>query len=236
MAGCGGGEAPASDTPVTPTASTPTAGAALAKLDIGAEAGVPVEMPNDPGFQQIYTLAATRNYGHRNDPFALQPIEKAFDADQSQARTVEELGGFTLMYVPPEEKPDEQEISEPQPANRRLAGIVLAKSGVYALLEWDNGRVYEIRPGTRIEGTEWVVVSVDDEKAVLRRGGNRLPHEIVIPLRGSLGGEFGGGGGGGNNGGGGGGGAAGAPSGGKRGGRGAPSGPQGPGQAPGLGE
>jgi hypothetical protein len=53
---------------------------------------------------------------------------------------------------------------------------------VLALIDMGNGTTELIRPGQRIPGSEWTVVSIDEEKAILRRGGNRLPRQVTVRL------------------------------------------------------
>jgi len=93
----------------------------------------------------------------------------------------------------------------PVPQGWRLSAILIG-DGVGALLERAPGDTIEIRPGQQIQGTEWTVVSIDEERAVLRRSADMRPSTFVVRLQ-SRGADFGrGGGGGGNTGGGGGGG------------------------------
>jgi hypothetical protein len=122
------------------------------------------------------------------------------------------MGGFRLDFAPPRATimiPT----PEPQPY-RRLAGVIVGDS-VLALIDMGDGQLKLIRPGQDIDG--WHVESIDSDKAILTRGGNRLPHQVVVrlesPLPGSIGGRGGAGGGAGGAGqpGGGGGGPAGAP-------------------------
>jgi bifunctional DNA-binding transcriptional regulator/antitoxin component of YhaV-PrlF toxin-antitoxin module len=72
------------------------------------------------------------------------------------------------------------EVIEPQPF-RRLAGIMVGDS-VLAIIDMGDGNLQIVRPGQQIPGTEWTVASIDEEKAVLRRSGNKKPKEVVVPL------------------------------------------------------
>jgi hypothetical protein len=115
----------------------------------------------------------------RRDPFALLAEERAFDINQSGERLLAESGGFSFDYEPPVPK-DDTVIQEPQPY-RRLAGVIVGES-VLALIDMGDGRLEIIRPGQRIPNSEWTVVSIDEEKAILRRGGNKLPRQVVVRL------------------------------------------------------
>jgi hypothetical protein len=128
--------------------------------------------------QNIFVEADAKHFVARNDPFALNSSQLAFEKSQSNERILQDLGGFYEAVAPPEQE-EVVPVIEPQPY-RRLAGVVVAQS-VIGIIEL-NGSQQLIRPGQLIPGTEWRVVSIDTEKAVLRRGGNVLPHEIVVRL------------------------------------------------------
>ncbi|MBL8060288.1 MAG: hypothetical protein JNK63_06190 [Chthonomonas sp.] len=195
MIGCGGGE-PTVMADVPPPVLPPIE-------DVYADAGVPVTMVADPTFDRTKNLAATRTFGRRSDPFSLLAVERTFESRQQAERARMEYGGwfapeFDWDSVGISGTAQPQLVVEPQPY-RRLSGILLG-NGVAALIEWEDGRVFEITPGSQIPGTDWVVISIDSERAILRRSGNRLPKEIIVRL-GPRGSEFGGGGGGGGGGG-----------------------------------
>jgi hypothetical protein len=106
--------------------------------------------------------------------------ERAFHINQSSERLLADVGGFRMDY---EEPPPVEinEVQEPQPY-RRLAGVIVGES-VLGLIDMGDGRPLEIiRPGQRIPNSDWTVVSIDEEKAILRRSGNRLPRQIVVRL------------------------------------------------------
>ena len=194
LVGCGGGE-PTVITEVPPPVLPPIE-------DVYADAGVPVTMVADPTFERTKLLSATRYFGRRSDPFSLLAPERAFEARQQVERARQEYGGwfgseFDMDAAGVLGTPQPQTIVEPQPY-RRLSGILLG-NGVAALIEWEDGRVFEVTPGSQIPGTEWVVISIDAERAILRRSGNRLPKEVIVRL-GPRASEFGGGGGGGGGG------------------------------------
>jgi hypothetical protein len=90
------------------------------------------------------------------------------------------------MYEPPIEVADQSEIVEPQPY-RRLAGILVGDT-VSAIIIMEDGSAHIIKPGMRIPNSPWRVVSIDEEKAILRRAGNRKPTQITIRLETPLGG------------------------------------------------
>jgi hypothetical protein len=171
-------------------------------------------------------IASASRFGRRSNPFALNKSEFAFDQEQATEKAFADSGNFGNEFEISVPKEPEPVVEEPQPY-RRLSGVVVGDA-VYGILE-ENGTSKIIWPGARLEGTDWMVVSISEEGAVLKRSGNRRPRELTIRLETS---PFGGGssGGGGAPAGGGGaaaGGGLGAPKGGNSGGGG--------GQAGGLG-
>jgi hypothetical protein len=160
-----------------------------------AAAGVTVDKPTVN--QNLWTeLVNNRRFSTRPDPFALQARERSFESSQ----TTERLFGTEGFRSPDFEYVPEVvvvPVQEPQPY-RRLAGVIVGDS-VLALIDMHgDGQLTLIRPGQMIDG--WEVVSIDSEKAILRRGGNLLPREITVrleepnPLRGGGGGGGTGGG------------------------------------------
>lgn len=143
----------------------------------------------------------------RTDPFGLLRQESAYERSQRAERLMQESGGFLTVWEPgpgPSAIPPTIQM-EPQPY-RRLSGILIGDS-VLAIMELENGTTIIVRPGTKIPNTDWTVVSLDADKAVLRRPGNLRPTQIVVRLetpmnRGSGGGGTTGGGAGGRVGGG----------------------------------
>ncbi|MBN9500394.1 MAG: hypothetical protein BGO01_03440 [Armatimonadetes bacterium 55-13] len=152
------------------------------KFDANVDAGDQVQ----PGDLTLVAELKNRNSGNhgqsfasRTDPFALMAEEKAFEVSQSSERLLAD-SGFSFDYEEPEQK-DDTPVLEPQ-VYRRLAGVIVGES-VLALIDMGDGRPLEIiRPGQRIPNSEWTVVSIDDEKAILRRNGNKLPRQIVVRL------------------------------------------------------
>lgn len=118
----------------------------------------------------------------RPDPFALQQQENLYEAKQNNERIFATEGSFfTSLFVP---KQDTVFIaqSEPQPF-RRLAGVLVGDS-VMAIIDMGNGSPMQvIRPGMQIPNSPWKVVSIDQDKAVLRRSGNVKPKEVVVRLQ-----------------------------------------------------
>ncbi len=149
-------------------------------------------------------IAMTARFGHRSNPFAMSSDEIAFDKMQAAEKIVIDGGQFGELYDLPESKlPGEGIVVEQQPY-RRLSGILIGDS-VLAILE-ENGKSTIIRPGMLIPDTEWRVVSIDRDKAILRREGDRLPKEVEVRLEigipGTSGSSFSNGGGAGGPGGG----------------------------------
>lgn len=194
IAGCGG-----DDAAISAPAAKPIPKNIDESPQLSAEAGVPLKEVQDPTFAETRALVDSRTFATRGDAFALMGPETQFDRDQRSERIVLQTGGFSVEWEPPEEKPDPEERREPQPY-RRLAGILLGDA-VMALIEWEDGKTYQVRPGQSVAGSEWVVFTIDSEKAILRRKGDVLPREVVVPLESRRGGARGGGGG--NQGGGG---------------------------------
>lgn len=197
LAGCGGGGGGTADgggavggaTPA-PGAGSPAAaaGGTMPGVDFrpNAEAGVEFKYSDPTAFVK---MVASKSAPSRRDPFALLPVEANYEASQRAERFLSEAGGFTFNYEAPEEK-DDTPVLEPQPY-RRLAGVIIGENGVIALIDMGDGQTQTVRPGQKVG--EWVVVSIDPDRAVLRRPGNKLPREISVPLAGP---QVGGGGGG----------------------------------------
>jgi hypothetical protein len=173
IVGCGTGDGSVGFVPSQPSTAP---GAITFRPE--ADAGVPV-VPGDPA-----TLIVARTFSPRANPFALRPAERTFEQNQLADNLVQIGGGWRFDYEPqPERQPTF--IDEPQPY-RRLAGVLIGES-VTALIDMGDGQgIRSIRPGQRIEGTEWTVVSIDEEKAVLRRvprpGVNVRPNEVIVRL------------------------------------------------------
>jgi len=142
-------------------------------------AGLEVKPSTDTkGFTKLVAENATRFHA-RQDPFALNATEKGYNAQQSEERVFSSQGFTTLVESKSEVIP--QTYVEPQPY-RRLSGVVIGDS-IVAILEPGEGQEpILIHPGMKILNNTWTVASIDQDKAVLRREGNTLPHEVIVRL------------------------------------------------------
>jgi len=179
LVGCqGGGSASAtSAAPATAPAPRPV------EFDPKVDAGVPVTASTDASEATKLAAVASAQYGKYSTvgaAFKLKPSEIAYDDAQNAERLFGSFG-FSTEY-------EEQEVVPPvaryEPAPfQRLSGIVVGVS-VIALLEMTDGTTQLIRPGLQIPTTDWVVISIDEEKAVLRRQTkeNVIPRTVIIRL------------------------------------------------------
>ena len=181
MVGCGGGGGGSTSTGGTQSTDTSSASSASATYTPkGVLAGLPVDKSTDMK-QYTELVAASARYGTRPDPFQLTSEEVSYDKNQNVERVLGSLGGFTTQYTVPPEESKEVEQQEPQPY-RRLAGIVVGDS-VLAIIDMGDGRASTIiRPGMKIPNTEWTVVSINEDRAILHRDGNVGPHTISVRL------------------------------------------------------
>jgi hypothetical protein len=76
-----------------------------------------------------------------------------------------------------------------------LAGVLVGDT-VSAIIVMEDGSTHLIKPGMRIPNSPWRVLSIDEEKAVLRRAGTVKPTQIIVRLETPPGGVPTGGGGG----------------------------------------
>lgn len=160
--------------------SSPVSSVPKALKKPNADAGVPITQSTDAKLFPALVAQSDPKFGRgRADPFSLTPAERDYDMQQGMERLLNQASGFSIQFQPKEDVV-EQPIIEPQPY-RRLSGIVVGDS-VLAILDMGNGSPVIIRPGQRIPNSEWTVVSIDEDKAVLRRGGNRLPHQVTVRL------------------------------------------------------
>jgi hypothetical protein len=162
------------------------------KFRASSPAGVTIQPPS-PNPVIWAQLISSRAFSTRPDPFALEPKERNYETRQTTERLFGQ-NGWRVDFVPAVETVVVP-VVEPQPY-RRLAGVIVGDS-VLALIDMGDGQLQIIRPGQEING--WRVVSIDAEKAILRRGGNKLPHEVTVRLETPPSGFPGGGGGTGNN-------------------------------------
>ena len=167
---------------ITPPAPFPTGQAKVSKFRAPTEAGTEVAPIVDA--TKLTSLVAKRasagSFGiARSDPFALTTMEKYFETQQTTERIFGSGSGFSVQLTP---KPDTSEDVVPieEQPYRRLSGIVVGDS-VLAILE-EGGVSTIITPGMKIPNTPWTVVSIDTDKAVLRRSGNVRPTQVVVRL------------------------------------------------------
>lgn len=183
LVGCNitGATKPPDPFPTAAVSSTPASG--KAPFEPSSDAGTPVTAAADA--KRLTTLVATRDkagaFGMaRSDPFALTTQERYFETQQATERIFSGPSGFGV-FVTPKPDTDEQVVApEPQPY-RRLSGIVVGDS-VLAILEEQGKEPVIVTPGMKIPNTPWTVVSIDQDKAVLRRSGNVKPTQIVVRL------------------------------------------------------
>ena len=159
-------------------------------------AGMPRELKPMSREELIASAAVSR--AARNNPFALFGEELQFQTGIRYERILGQLpqtDGFAyappMFVVTPAPTPPEMVEPEPQPY-RRLSGVYFGDT-VSAIIEMEDGKPYLIYPGSRVGDTEWYVESIDAEKAVLVRAGNKVPKRIVVRLETPP--AFGGGGG-----------------------------------------
>ncbi|MBX3097027.1 MAG: hypothetical protein KF812_09210 [Fimbriimonadaceae bacterium] len=142
--------------------------------ELVAAAGVAVPLPGPETALETIEEGKLRYFPYRSDVFALLSSERAFDRSQLAERLISE-GGFAMYYEPPAEE------AEPPPPTRapvpqwRLAGVLLS-NGVVALAEiptQTGTRYFDLRPGTIITvgETQWQVVSISEERAIVKRLG-----------------------------------------------------------------
>lgn len=176
----------------------------IEEVKFDAEAGLePTFVTGDDA--NMVKVASRYDFGRRGDPWHMLMAECNFDSDQLAERVVADAGGFVSFYATPDPNAGAGpvEVVEPLPL-WRLSGVILS-GGVCALLDM-GGRTVAIRPGMQVEGTDWTVVSINADSAVLKRSG-KSPSKFVVPLQGRIsgapagGGNAGGGAGGGRAGG-----------------------------------
>ena len=174
VVGCGGGSttAPAPSTP--PVVNTDYA--------VKADAGTDVKRADASSIKRVVLATAMKYGASRPDPFALTDAEKKYDAAQSTERILASSGGWRFDYVEPEDK-EASAVFEPQP-QRRLMGVIVGDA-VYAVIDMGDGRGQIIYPGFKIPNSEWYVVSIDEDKAILRRDSVNQPKEVTVKLQGA---------------------------------------------------
>lgn len=146
-------------------------------------AGLPVTPDADA--TKLAKLVAVRDragaFGQvRSDPFALTSEERYFETQQQAERLFGGVSGFSVQLTQKPEVTEEVTPPEPQPY-RRLSGIVVGDS-ILAILEEEGREPIIVTPGMRIPNSEWTVVSIDQDKAVLRRSGKVKPSQVIVRL------------------------------------------------------
>ncbi|MBX3117808.1 MAG: hypothetical protein KF784_02000 [Fimbriimonadaceae bacterium] len=175
LAGCGDGSGAAGSGVTMPGASGNAGTRPVEKPN--ADAGVGFEVKPDE--QRYAMLWSNRNFGgSRRDPFALKPNEVAYDYAQLTERLTSDFGWDQRFE--PEPEVTVQERPQPQPY-RRLAGVIIGDT-VTAIIIMEDGRAVQIHPGMQIPNSPWTVISIDENKAILRRGGNVKPNDIIVNL------------------------------------------------------
>ena len=150
-------------------------------IAIGNPAGLPVDPAKQSDIVAVFN--PQQKTVTRPDVWALSPLEQDFDTRARNEKIFATTGGTWPTLF--QEKPEAVQVDtiEPQPF-RRLAGVLVGDS-VMAIIDMGDGSPMQvIRPGMQIPNSPWKVISIDEEKAVLRRSGNKRPKEIVVRLQG----------------------------------------------------
>jgi hypothetical protein len=156
------------------------------QLTAQAPAGLPVPSQPPTAFD---TLVASTTVTPRPDPFAQQLIEQQYEIKARNERVFQQSGQFWPSLFIPKVPAIIVDQLEPQPF-RRLAGVLVGDSVMAIIDMGDNQGMQVIRPGMQIANSPWKVISIDEEKAILRRDGNKRPKEIVVRLQGPQSGTF----------------------------------------------
>lgn len=209
--------------PISPTPFSDLAGPVRREYEAmrGAAPLAGTEKQNIPYTKEQIIQNSGLVFASRPNPFGLFAEELAFQTGIRYGNILSKLPGYAnVLPAPSEPPPVELREPEPQPY-RRLSGVYFGDT-VTAIIEMGPGQTYVVSPGQRVGDTEWFVESIDAEKVVLVRGGNKAPKRVIVRLEtpplfnpnsggggGGGGGEPAGGGGGKLRGGGGGGGGGG---------------------------
>lgn len=147
---------------------------------IAAPAGLPVgPAPADSAYKLIHSQTTVT----RPDAFRMHDFEEGYDIKARNEKIVQTTGGSWPSFFVPKPEIVQVETVEPQPF-RRLAGVLVGDS-VMAIIDMGNNTPMQvIRPGMQVPNSPWKVVSIDEEKAILRRTGNKRPKEIIVRLQG----------------------------------------------------
>ena len=166
-----------------PAGSAPTPGMGAVEeevVPVTPVAGVAVKKRTEQGIPEGSPAYPRIRYVARADPFSILPVEKAADERARQQQLLAMLGDFQL-FAQPKPKPVNPALIpvEPQPY-RRLSGIVRGEA-VAAILEVPGvSDPVVVRPGDKVG--EWTVRSIDNEKLVLVRSGDKRPNTVEVKL------------------------------------------------------
>lgn len=164
--------------PEEETASVRPSGRVVKPYVPSSAAGLPVTVKVDPNALKPLLARAAR-FGSRSNPFLLRKDEIVFERNQTVERLFTQDGDFPVTFDP-STPPPVVVVEEAQPY-RRLSGIVIGEA-VIGILETQGQPTILIRPGQLIPGTDWTVVSLNEDRAVLRRPGNRRPNQVTVKL------------------------------------------------------
>lgn len=152
----------------------------IQNVNQGTPAGLPVGVAST---DKVLTLIASTKTNPRGDIFAMSHDERLFDIKATNERIFATTGQFFGPSFVPRTETVVVDTVEPQPF-RRLAGVLVGDS-VMAIIDMGPGtQTQVIRPGMQIPNSPWKVISIDEEKAILRREGNKRPREIIVRLQG----------------------------------------------------
>ncbi|MEQ1822686.1 MAG: hypothetical protein ABL949_09260 [Fimbriimonadaceae bacterium] len=181
-----------------PTSNLNTKGAKkLEPVVHTAEAGVLVAASTASSEQLVRKQAEELSVQSRSNPFFLLGPEMSYEKAQFAENMTGQMGFYRMAGFSKPVPPQPTFINEAQPP-RRLAGVLIGDS-VSGLIDMNDGTsgLKVIRPGSELKGqsgqVDWVVQSIDEEKAILvRKDPNRYPRRVVVRLQQDLGTDSGG--------------------------------------------
>ncbi len=158
-----------------------------------AEAGVLVNASSAASEALVREQAKGMLVASRANPFFLLGAEVGYEREQFAANQTAQMGFYRMAGQSLPQPAQPTFINEAQPP-RRMAGVLIGES-VSALIDMNDGTpggLKVIRPGSEIAGPsgqiEWIVQSIDEEKAVLvRKDPKRYPRRVVVRLQLDLG-------------------------------------------------
>lgn len=138
--------------------------------------------PTPVDTESVTRAVSTATFASRSNPFAMFSEERAFETGIRYRLILSKMPGYAREFQPPDpETPPALQPVEPQPY-RRLSGIYMGDT-VQAIVEVEGQRErYIVSPGDRVGNTEWFVESIDSEKMILRRSGDKRPNRVVVWL------------------------------------------------------